>query len=118
MGLNEEQKQKALELRDKLANQFDPNKAKEFIEDMKSKSWYDDFKLLYEMVTDKTYTISGYTKVIIMGALAYVIMPVDIIPDFIPVIGWIDDVFVLSMTINSIKDEIENYKRHKNEKNK
>jgi len=115
MGLNETQKQKAMQMRDKLSKDFDPQKAKEFIENMKSKSWYDDFKILYNMVTDSSYTISTYTKVIITGALAYVILPIDVIPDFIPVIGWIDDIFVLNMTINSLKDEIENYKREKNE---
>jgi len=115
MGLNSEQKNKAIEMRDKLAKDFDPNKAKEFVENMKSKSWYEDFKLLYNMITDSGYKISGYTKVVITGALAYVIFPVDIIPDFIPVIGWLDDIFVINMTINSIKDEVENYKRYKDE---
>ena len=113
MGLSEEQKNKAIELRDKLAKDFDKEKAKEFLNDMKSKSWYDDFKLLYEMVTDKSYSISNKTKLIIMGALAYVIFPIDVLPDFIPVIGWLDDIFILNLTIDSIKDEIEAYKRHK-----
>ena len=113
MGLNEAQKNKAIELRDKLAKEFDSKKAKEFIENMKSKSWYEEFKLLYDMVTDNSYIISNKTKLVIMGALAYVIFPVDVIPDFIPVIGWLDDMFVLNLTIDSIKEEIEAYKRHK-----
>ena len=112
MSLNKEQKNKAIELRDKLAKEFDSKKAEEFIENMSSKSWYKDFKLLYEMLTDKSYTISSKTKLVIMGALAYVIFPVDVIPDFIPVLGWLDDIFVLNLTIDSIKDEIEDYKNH------
>ena len=115
MNLNDEQKNKAIELRDNLAKDFDPKKAKEFIDNNEAKSWYNDFKLLYEMLTDPNYTLSNSTKLIIMGALAYVILPFDVIPDFIPIIGWIDDAFVLSMTINSVKDEIDRYKREKSE---
>ena len=37
MSLNEEQKNKAIELRDKLAKEFDSKKAEEFIENMSSK---------------------------------------------------------------------------------
>ena len=114
MGLNREQKKKALELRDKLIKDFDPQKAKEFLETMQSKSWFKDFELLYKMITDKNYSISSKTKMVIMGALAYVILPIDILPDFIPVIGWIDDIFVLNMTIDSISEEIENYKKRGN----
>jgi len=115
MSLNNDQKTKAIELRDTLSKEFNENKAEDFINNHKAKSWYKDFKLLFEMITDKNYSITPYTKTIIMGALAYVIFPIDVIPDFIPVIGWIDDVFVLKMTIDSIKDEIESYKRFKND---
>jgi uncharacterized membrane protein YkvA (DUF1232 family) len=40
-------------------------------------------------------------------ALAYLIMPIDLIPDFIPVIGFLDDLVVLiigiSLLIKSFK---------------
>jgi uncharacterized membrane protein YkvA (DUF1232 family) len=31
----------------------------------------------------------------IIVALAYVLWPIDLIPDLIPVIGWVDDVIAL-----------------------
>jgi len=32
--------------------------------------------------------------IIAIIAVVYIISPIDFIPDFIPIIGWIDDVFV------------------------
>ncbi len=40
----------------------------------------------------------------LVAALAYVISPIDLIPDNIPVAGWIDDVIVMVMGLNSFLD--------------
>ena len=37
-----------------------------------------------------------YVKAVIAGALGYLVLPIDIVPDTIPVLGWIDDVAVLA----------------------
>lgn len=39
---------------------------------------------------------SGIEKVLIAGALLYLILPTDVIPDFIPCAGLIDDVFAIT----------------------
>ena len=31
----------------------------------------------------------------VLIAIAYLIWPIDLIPDFIPIIGWIDDLIIL-----------------------
>lgn len=36
---------------------------------------------------------------IILGSLAYLLLPFDISPDFIPVIGWIDDGIIASLLV-------------------
>jgi uncharacterized membrane protein YkvA (DUF1232 family) len=113
--LDESQKHKALILRDELADSFDEEKAEEFSKKNQNKSWYNDFMLLYRMVMDKEYSIDGKTKLAIAGALAYVILPIDIIPDFLPIVGWLDDAFVLSFTMASLAEEIERYKAFKGE---
>jgi len=111
--LDEEQQSKALNLRDELADKFDEREAEEFLKKSQGKSWYDDFKLLYDMMMDPDYTLETKTKLAIAGTLAYVIFPIDVIPDLLPIIGWMDDVFILGFTINSISDEIERYKAFK-----
>jgi uncharacterized membrane protein YkvA (DUF1232 family) len=44
------------------------------------------------------------SKVVLGFAAAYVASPIDIIPEFIPVIGWIDDVLLLVYALDSLID--------------
>ncbi len=113
MQLDEEKKRKALAKAESLADEFDPKEAEEFAQKHQSAKWYNDFKLLYDMVTDDNFKISHQTYLMIAGALAYVVLPIDIIPDFIPGVGFVDDVFVVGMVMKSISDEIERYKEYR-----
>lgn len=31
------------------------------------------------------------TKLLVLGVIAYVIMPIDLVPDVAPLVGWLDD---------------------------
>jgi uncharacterized membrane protein YkvA (DUF1232 family) len=42
-------------------------------------------------------------KLLIVGALAYFVMPFDAIPDFLPMIGFTDDAAVIAATIAAIR---------------
>lgn len=108
-------KQQALDKARSLAKDFDSESAKEFSQKYTHKSWYSDFVLLYEMITDKNFSLDGNVYLAIAGALAYVVMPIDIIPDFIPGVGFIDDVFVVGIVMKSISDEIKRFKIYKGE---
>ena len=44
----------------------------------------------------------AWAKGVIMGALGYFICPVDLIPDFTPVIGYVDDMGVLLSAIATV----------------
>ena len=63
--------------------------------------------MLYHTAMDKDAPASA--KALILGALGYFIPPIDTIPDVTPVIGFSDDLAVLTATIlkvvASIKEE-------------
>ena len=106
-------KQEALDKAQVLAVDFNPEEAETFAKKHTGKSWYNDFKLLYEMITDKNFSLDSSVYLAIAGALAYVIFPIDIIPDFIPGVGFIDDIFVVGIVISSLSDEIARYKLYR-----
>ncbi len=43
----------------------------------------------------------------IIGALIYFMMPIDLIPDFIPAMGLADDISILFLVFNSINEDVE-----------
>jgi uncharacterized membrane protein YkvA (DUF1232 family) len=69
----------------------------------------DRVKLIFQMVTDKGFALEGKAKVLIVGALLYFILPMDLTPDFIPGIGYLDDALVLSGLWKTIEGQIDRY---------
>ena len=67
--------------------------------------------LLY--YTLKSRNVSNKDKAIICGALGYFIFPIDIIPDYIPFIGYTDDMTVLLYAYRKIKSNIDENIREK-----
>ena len=65
----------------------------------------DFFILVCRLALDKR--VPGKQKLMTGGIIAYVIMPLDIIPDFIPVIGHVDDLVLVVMGLNMILNEID-----------
>ena len=57
-------------------------------------------KQLYEFFLSPNVT--GMQKILVTGALAYIVSPLDFIPDFIPVVGWLDDIGVAGFALNYI----------------
>lgn len=47
----------------------------------------------------KDARVSKSDKAILAGIIMYVIVPLDVIPDFVPFIGQVDDVYLLAISI-------------------
>ena len=56
------------------------------------------------------YTTVPYGTILaVLSALIYFLSPIDIIPDFIPLAGYLDDIAVLGLCMNMVKIDIETY---------
>lgn len=59
------------------------------------------------------YRMSGLTVVVTVVAIAYIVFPFDIIPDFIPVLGWTDDGLVVYLVLKRLVKETQRFNRFK-----
>src|SRR5690348_1146608 len=57
-------------------------------------------RLLGGLATDER--VSMVDKLLVLGAIAYIVMPLDLIPDFIPFFGEIDDVYILVLALQRL----------------
>jgi uncharacterized membrane protein YkvA (DUF1232 family) len=57
-------------------------------------------RLLAGLLVDRRVSIVD--KLIVAGAIAYIVAPVDLIPDYLPFIGEVDDVFLLVMALQRL----------------
>jgi len=68
-------------------------------------------RTMWRMLVDSSYTISWDVKAWIIFGLAYFISPFDIIPDFLPGVGYLDDALVVAWVLHQISDEVTKYRR-------
>jgi uncharacterized membrane protein YkvA (DUF1232 family) len=70
-------------------------------------------QLLVEMV--RAYARREYTQVpwyaiaMAVAAVAYFLAPVDLIPDFLPVVGYVDDAVVVGMIVKVVQEELRRF---------
>jgi uncharacterized membrane protein YkvA (DUF1232 family) len=53
--------------------------------------------------------VARWRKGLLLGAVLYTLWPLDLIPDTIPVLGWLDDVGFISLAIAAVWGDV---KRH------
>jgi len=46
--------------------------------------------------------VSTLDKLLVAGAIAYIVMPVDLIPDVIPFLGQVDDIYLLMFALQRL----------------
>lgn len=57
-------------------------------------------RLLFGLITDPR--VAMVDKLLVFGAIAYIVTPIDLIPDFIPFIGEVDDVYLLVIALQRL----------------
>lgn len=75
---------------------------------------FSDVMDLYSLTKDAvrgSYRTHPVNLSMIAGGLLYFIIPTDLIPDFIPVAGLLDDVALLTVIINSLQGELKRYRK-------
>lgn len=78
------------------------------------RQWKEHGKLLLQMIRD--YLRGSYREVpywaisAVALALLYVLNPLDVIPDFFPGFGYLDDATVLAFCLKLIERELNRYK--------
>ncbi len=85
--------------------QSDNHKMNEFIENLKL-----FVNMIKDSVINRSIEFSWRTVLLLTAGLIYFITPLDLIPDFIPLLGFTDDVSVIYFIYQSLADDIESYK--------
>ena len=74
----------------------------------------ESLKLIFGLTRDYargSYRDVRYRSIIlIIIGLLYLVAPIDSIPDFIPIAGFIDDAAVLGLVIKQVRSELDKYK--------
>ena len=123
--MNEEQKpkgfdwakakaEKLIENKDQLKKLLNTGSEKANEKKEQLKNVWSDLQMLLSLV--KAYRKKEYTdvpwKTIIYSAAAivYFVSPIDLVPDFIPIAGFLDDITIITFVVKSLKEDIEKFK--------
>lgn len=73
-----------------------------------------DFRLLIQMAKDVlagNYKMSRWNTSVIVATIIYVVSPIDAIPDFLPILGWLDDSAIIVYAVAKLSEEMKKYKK-------
>lgn len=77
----------------------------------------DDFKLFWDLLCD--YKSGAYKEVpwkmiaAIVFSIGYLLMPLDVIPDVLPIVGFADDITVFGFVLAGFAAELDSYRNWK-----
>jgi uncharacterized membrane protein YkvA (DUF1232 family) len=124
-GASEQQAKEELEKRARMVKDEDVRRVLAREQEIREKfegngplgKFIGDLKLLFGIVGDywngAYREVPWYTIAAIVAALLYVLSPVDMIPDFIPVFGYLDDAAVVAWCLYLVRTDLSIYKEWK-----
>ena len=77
------------------------------------RGFFDKIRIMMRMI--RAYITGDYRKIpwksllLITGALIYFMMPLDAIPDFLPMVGLADDISIVLLVFSSISSDINDF---------
>ncbi len=71
------------------------------------------FSLLQDYVKGDYREIPWWSLGSVVTALLYILLPLDAVPDIIPIAGFLDDAIVLKLCLDMVSKDLENYKLNK-----
>ena len=74
------------------------------------------FSLLKDWMAGRYPVIPWTVVATLVGALLYVLSPLDLIPDFIPVVGFTDDAWVFAVALSFAGADLEKYREWKRQR--
>ena len=84
------------------------------------KEWAADVKLFFAMLRDFVTKKYPYLPlrvcIVVAGALAYLLAPLDFLPDFLPALGFVDDAALIALCVKFAAQDIDDYKAWLKEK--
>ena len=104
------------EIEEQIDSKEDYEKAEEFVEEGlwtklervgKKISFAKDIFALYKYMID--HAVSWHRKAIVVAALVYFISPIDSIPDIAPLVGYLDDLGVITAVLKYLGSELIPY---------
>lgn len=88
----------------KLLEEVEQSKASDFIRER-----LQQIRLLIDMLQDEGWGMQAVGRKRVLAALAYFNQPEDLIPDYLPGIGYLDDAIMIELLARELKPEIDAY---------
>jgi len=106
--ITEKDLERVLEKREEIERKVKKGPLGKFIEDVRL-----FFELISDFISGKYRDVPWYTVAAVAAALLYILNPFDIIPDFIPVVGQVDDALVITFCLMLIEEDLNRYRAWK-----
>lgn len=68
---------------------------------------------LKDVYSGRYKNYNGTSLLFVIAALIYLVSPIDVIPDVLPVLGFTDDAAVIAFVFKEMQEELEKYTHYK-----